>query len=57
MKKATLPRKELDAIAATRLGFGIGVTSLSCTQHQCRWIGSTLPIFGALRTPPLIYDV
>ena len=52
--------KELEAISATRFVFGIGVALLLShllTRRQRRWIGWTLAIFGALSTPPLIYDV
>lgn len=60
MKRATLPLKELETIAATRFVFGIGVALLlsQClTSSQRRWVGWTLVILGALSTPPLIYDV
>jgi hypothetical protein len=60
MKHTTLPLKELEAIAATRFVFGIGVALLlshCLTGRQRHWAGWTLAIVGALSTPPLIYDV
>jgi hypothetical protein len=60
MKTATLPLLELEAIAATRFIFGIGVAlvlSHFLTPGQRRKIGWTLAILGALSTPPIIYDV
>ncbi len=52
--------KELETIAATRFAFGIGMALLLghfLTSSQRHWVGWTLAIFGALSTPPLIYDV
>ncbi|MEO8352567.1 MAG: hypothetical protein ABI680_12595 [Chthoniobacteraceae bacterium] len=60
MKTATLPMKELEAIATTRFVFGLGLALLlshSLTSRQRRWAGWTLAILGALSTPRLIYDV
>ena len=60
MKKATLPIKELEAIAASRFVFGIGVAlllSYFLTPRQRRWTGWMLAAIGAISTPPLIYDV
>ena len=60
MKEVTLPLKELEAIAATRFAFGIGVALLIghvVPQKHRRWVGWALAVIGALSTPPFIYDI
>ena len=60
MKQVILPFEEIEAIAATRFIFGLGVALLigQCLANQTRRrLGWTLLAIGALSTPPLIYDV
>ena len=60
MKIATLPVKELEAIAATRIALGVGAALLLgrfLTNRQRRVAGWTLTLIGSVSTLPLLYDV
>lgn len=60
MKHVTLPLKELEVIAATRLLLGIGAAFLLghlLSDRQRRRAGWALVAIGAISTPPLIFDV